>query len=640
MPRCRPRIACLVILLFVLSAFPFPQLAPPAQAAGLSPGGLVAYLDRANNLWVSQDSGDGATQISTSGGLDGVVWSKDGTRLAMTGPVNGGSVFIASPDPGFGSRELHTGRNPRWSPDSSRVAFIEGGTVHSFDRDGTFQRSTSVGADAIGWSPAGHRIGFTVVTADPYTTGCPKLDLGWIDADSGTSQIVAHSFGKFAWSGDGSRLLYASTDDGTVRSYDIRSGDSRRLSSRLANPCGGPFITTADGRHLLFLDYDSGGRDLVKLNIDTLQEQVYQDVPVRFPSSRLPAFAVTVDPQGRYAYTVQSYPTTITRIDLQSGARTTLLSNDHRMVLAFSPKRDRVALVDTPYGKPTVTSVRDLSTGTEAQFTNVGWLAWEPSPFTSPTLHAWDRVWNREDRLVAAGAVSRTWIWGPAPFATEQELFDQAPGGLRAVRYFDKSRMEVTNPGADQSSPWYVTNGLLVRELISGQMQVGEDRFINREPAGMPVTGDPDDANGPAYASLRELLNAPPVPVGSEIRATVDRKGTVGVNGRGGVSAALLVGETNHTVADVFWNYLNSQGPVWDGASFVDGRLFDPTFFATGFPTTEAYWTRVKVAGQVKDVLLQCFERRCLTYTPDNPDGWKVEMGNVGRHYYSWRYGG
>ncbi|MEX2315225.1 MAG: hypothetical protein WD628_05855, partial [Thermomicrobiales bacterium] len=36
---------------------------------------------------------------------------------------------------------------------------------------------------------------------------------------------------------------------------------------------------------------------------------------------------------------------------------------------------------------------------------------------------------------------------------------------------------------------------------------------------------------------------------------------------------------------------------------------------------------------------MQCFERRCLTYNPANPDGWKVEAGNVGLHYYLWRYG-
>ena len=44
------------------------------------------------------------------------------------------------------------------------------------------------------------------------------------------------------------------------------------------------------------------------------------------------------------------------------------------------------------------------------------------------------------------------------------------------------------------------------------------------------------------------------------------------------------------------------------------------------------------VGGVEHDVLIQCFERRCLTYTPDNVTEWQVEMGNVGQHYYRWRY--
>jgi hypothetical protein len=28
-----------------------------------------------------------------------------------------------------------------------------------------------------------------------------------------------------------------------------------------------------------------------------------------------------------------------------------------------------------------------------------------------------------------------------------------------------------------------------------------------------------------------------------------------------------------------------------------------------------------------------------LTFAPDNPAGWQVEMGNVGQHYVAWRYG-
>jgi hypothetical protein len=61
-------------------------------------------------------------------------------------------------------------------------------------------------------------------------------------------------------------------------------------------------------------------------------------------------------------------------------------------------------------------------------------------------------------------------------------------------------------------------------------------------------------------------------------------------------------------------------------------------FYATGFPITEPYWSRVPVGGTPRDVLIQCFERRCMTWTPSNPAGWQVEMGNVGQHYYRWRY--
>ena len=38
-------------------------------------------------------------------------------------------------------------------------------------------------------------------------------------------------------------------------------------------------------------------------------------------------------------------------------------------------------------------------------------------------------------------------------------------------------------------------------------------------------------------------------------------------------------------------------------------------------------------------MLIQAFQRRVLTYMPGNAPPWQVEMGNVGRHYYDWRYG-
>jgi hypothetical protein len=53
---------------------------------------------------------------------------------------------------------------------------------------------------------------------------------------------------------------------------------------------------------------------------------------------------------------------------------------------------------------------------------------------------------------------------------------------------------------------------------------------------------------------------------------------------------------------------------------------------------TEPYWARVPVGGQPKWVLIQAFERRVLTYTPDNTPEFRVEMGNIGLHYKTWRH--
>ncbi|HMM42270.1 MAG TPA: Ig-like domain-containing protein, partial [Thermomicrobiales bacterium] len=95
---------------------------------------------------------------------------------------------------------------------------------------------------------------------------------------------------------------------------------------------------------------------------------------------------------------------------------------------------------------------------------------------------------------------------------------------------------------------------------------------------------------------------------------------------------------TRHAIAAPFWAFMTSSGRVWDGERLVHDRLFENPYYATGRPISEAYWTTVHVGGTQRDVLLQCFERRCLAYTPENPAGWQVEAGNVAQHYFSWRY--
>ena len=255
---------------------------------------------------------------------------------------------------------------------------------------------------------------------------------------------------------------------------------------------------------------------------------------------------------------------------------------------------------------------------------------------------AFERTWRWTDDPVESGLVSRTWMWGPAFTEIMVEPYDES-GGYRTVIYHEKSRMEITNPGGDPLSIWYVTNGLIAQELVTGKLQLGDSRFETRNPAEINVAGDANDPNGPVYASFLGLLDAAPYATGSTVTATVDRAGTVGSDpglAAHGVTAAHFAPETNHTVASVFWNFMNASGLVYDGGGYREDLLFQNPYFATGLPISEPYWATVRVGGTERTVLVQVFERRVLTYTPGNPPGWDVEAGNVGLHYYEWRYTG
>lgn len=246
------------------------------------------------------------------------------------------------------------------------------------------------------------------------------------------------------------------------------------------------------------------------------------------------------------------------------------------------------------------------------------------------------RLWQRTDLPVLQNRVSRSWVWGLPRAGARYEPYGN---GQRLVQYFDKARMEINDPNGDRSSPWFVTTGLLAWELVTGNVQMSNDRFEHHTPATIPIAGDLDDPTAPTYASFSNLLDNPALPVGSEIRAVVDRNGRVTQDGPGGVTAAYYVPETNHTIASPFWEFLNRQGLVYENGSYRHAQLFAPLFFVTGLPITEAYWVRVRVDGRAQWVLVQVFERRVLTYTPNNPPGWQVELGNIGLHYLLWREG-
>ncbi|HUP27227.1 MAG TPA: DPP IV N-terminal domain-containing protein [Chloroflexia bacterium] len=267
---------------------------------------------------------------------------------------------------------------------------------------------------------------------------------------------------------------------------------------------------------------------------------------------------------------------------------------------------------------------------------------------------AFKRVWDRTDSLVASGQVSRTFFWGPEPRAAAQEQYVDSPTGTgtRLVQYFDKSRMEINDPNGNQNSPFYVTNGLLTIELISGQMQIGNNAFVNRFAANIPISGDTDDVQAPTYVSFGAVSNTRigdhPQPdrtkmaAPQNVTATINKAGQVGNDqtraALPGTKVVYWEPATKHNIPDVFWQFLNATGPISETGQIVNKRLIDPWFYASGFPISDAYWSRVKIKGEMQDVMIQAYERRVLTYVPTNVPGFQVEMGNIGLHYYDWRY--
>jgi hypothetical protein len=257
-------------------------------------------------------------------------------------------------------------------------------------------------------------------------------------------------------------------------------------------------------------------------------------------------------------------------------------------------------------------------------------------------------VWIRTDKPVVDGALKRSFYWGPIPGESLMEPYAQGVGGYRRVQYFDKSRMEINDPAGDKSNPFYVTNGLLTVELVSGKIQVGDAEYQDSQPADIPLASDNDDANAPTYASFVNLANTTlgdhPAEdqTGQVADMSVDKAGTVKTDAafdKYAVKYGFYNAETKHNIADQMWAFLNLSGPVVnsDGTT-SDAKLSDPWFYTTGYAISEPYWANVKVAGQQTDVLVQLFQRRVVTYQPDAPEGFKVQMGNIGAHYYDWRY--
>ncbi len=105
--------------------------------------------------------------------------------------------------------------------------------------------------------------------------------------------------------------------------------------------------------------------------------------------------------------------------------------------------------------------------------------------------------------------VGRGYTWGPAIPAASTITSEPYNGGSRIVQYFDKARMELSAPNFNAGDLNYVTTGNLVRELVSGQRQDGDNTFTALTPSTIQVAGDPNtngqNAIAPTYANFKNV---------------------------------------------------------------------------------------------------------------------------------------
>jgi len=224
-------------------------------------------------------------------------------------------------------------------------------------------------------------------------------------------------------------------------------------------------------------------------------------------------------------------------------------------------------------------------------------------------------VWNADEGRVPN-------FWGPLPLASDgiQEPYN---GGTRLVQYFDKGRMELTNG--------VVTFGLLATQMVTGDIQQGDASFRHIAPSLAKIAGDAEGL-GPSYRTIYEnraqLLAPRDAKPGQEIGFLFDKGNTLIVSPSPAMTSGPLANgaydrATRHNVL----------------AAFADYRL-RAGVGAIGLAISEPFAAYFTVGGVERAIAVQVFERRVLTYTEGNPPAFRVEMGNIGRHFFDWVYNG
>jgi eukaryotic-like serine/threonine-protein kinase len=408
-------------------------------AAVLLVGSLIAgrYLGGGR-----QEFEVGATeQITNDPGIEITpALSPDGKLLAYAGgdPSNT-SIFVRQVSGGEAIR-LASGRAPQWSPDGSKIVYVDSGGISMVPALGgsprrLIKRSESGFALSPVWSHSGQFLAFSRARE--------KGEAIWIaNADGSEPRKVldvkdAHSL---SWSPDDSRLAFIKGNPGFVFDKDefgniapsalwcvgVDGTGATPLTDSIHHSVSP--VWKSDGEGILFVSNVRGGRDLYYQRVRGMRA----DGPARRLTTGLRIHGIATGGEGRIAYSV--WNTTVGIWSLPFPRSGTLSVSTARRLTSASERIERVRVsVDGQWlafdsdrsGNMDIYKVRTDGTGLQQLTRNA---ADDFYPAFSPdgrqiAFHSW-RSGNRDlyvmaadgsaDRLVAGGP-THEWagVWSP-----------------------------------------------------------------------------------------------------------------------------------------------------------------------------------------------------------------------------------